>query len=582
MILQALMQYYERKFAADPDVLPPEGFERRHIPFVIVLSEDGHFLNLEDTREGTGKQARARSFLVPQAPKRTQAVVASLLWDKGEYVLGVPSKKSKKKSAQDPARLQAQFTAFKHRIQDIFGDQPDDPGVAAVLRFLEARDFSPLFAHPLWQSGEAGGDSYFTFRLACDSCLVLERPAVVSAIRQSLTQSDAPEAQCLVTGQRAPIAVTHPPIRGLPGAQPTGANIVSFNLDAFCSHGLSQGANAPVSRTAAFAYTTALNALLDSESSNKARAGATTVVFWSAAETPLESLAAALFGDDSNRLNDPDSGVAKLRAIFAAPWHGYPPLRDDYTPFFVLGLSPNASRIAIRFWLATTVSSFASHVLTYFDDISITRPPFAPPYPTLGELLRSLSPQGERDKIPPNLAGDFLRAILQGTPYPATLLDAAVRRCRAERHVPPARAALIKAYLLRALRFHHSTYEEATVALDVTNTNVGYLLGRLFAVLERAQEKASPDVKATIRDRYYGAASATPVSVFPTLMKLKNHHLAKIEDRGTVVHLERLIGSILDSVRDFPHILRLHDQARFALGYYHQRQAFFHPQEKEN
>lgn len=110
--------------------------------------------------------------------------------------------------------------------------------------------------------------------------------------------------------------------------------------------------------------------------------------------------------------------------------------------------------------------------------------------------------------------------------------------------------------------------------LDLSNANPAYRLGRLFAALEKIQEEASPGLNATIRDRYYGAASSTPVSVFTTLLRLKNHHIGKLSP-GRATQMEKLLGEILGEVSDFPRQLALPDQGRFALGYYHQRQAFF-------
>lgn len=594
MILQALTEYYERKRATDPGAMPEPGFERKEIPFIIVLSHNGRFLNIEDTRDGEGKKKRGRKFAVPQSEKRPGTKgwqKPFLLWDHSGYVLGVagPGKSAEK--------AMLQHGAFKDRIVATFGENPEDPGVAATLRFLRHGEFAPVLANPLWAEVEATPGANLSFRLAQDTCLVPERPAVVRAVRAQTRQTNdnVPVAQCLVTGERAPIAVLHPSIRGVRGAQTTGANIVSFNLGAFRTHGREQGANAPVSERAAFAYTTALNRLLDRGSRQKVLVGDMTVVFWAAADDVIEDFVGALFGDDQKILNDPDEGVEKLKAIYTAPWQGNPPLKDDRNRFYVLGLAPNASRIAIRFWRPTTVSKFAAAVLQHFEDVRVARPEWLAQYPSVGTLLRSIAVLGKDDNVPPNLAGAVVNAIVTGRPYPHTLLSAAVRRIRAEPKAGSVaedaqhwadRAAIIKGCLLRANGQHRSNHLEVHVSLDPTNKNVGYLLGRLFATLERAQDTANPGIQSGIRDRYYAAASAMPTAAFPTLMKLKNHHLAKIENRGAVVNLERLLGTIMDGIDDFPPVLPLLDQGRFALGYYHQRQAFFskatHSEESSN
>lgn len=578
MILQALTEYYERKREADPDAFPELGFERKEISFLIVLSEEGRFLNLEDTREGERRKQRGRRFTVPQGEKRTGTKgwqKAFLLWDHVGYVLGAAvGGKSADKAA-------LQHGAFLERISGTFGQQPDDVGVRAVLRFLEKGDLSGVFKHPLWQEVQGTPGANLSFRLAKDTRIVPERRAVVQAVRDAVSAvaDDAAQAQCLVTGERGPIATLHPVIKGVQGAQPTGANIVSFNLDAFRTHARSQGANAPVSERAVFAYTTALNRLLDRNSRLKAHVGDTTVVFWSAEGNPVEDLVAALFRDDQKALDDPEQGVERLRQVFTSPWQGHPPVKDDRSHFYILGLAPNSSRISIRFWHRTTVAAFAKAVLQHFGDIHVARPDWLPSYPSIRALLKSTAVLGKEENIPPNLAGAVLESVLTGRPYPRTLLSAAVQRVRTEPEAGPGpwadRMAIIKGCLVRDSRTLNSPHREVDVSLDPANKNVGYVLGRLFATLERVQDTASPGIQSGIRERYYASASATPVAAFPTLMKLKNHHLRKIESRGAVINLERLIGSITADVTDFPAVLSLADQGRFALGYYHQRQDFF-------
>jgi len=306
--------------------------------------------------------------------------------------------------------------------------------------------------------------------------------------------------------------------------------------------------------------------------------GDATAVFWAEKAVPLESLLEDLFGEPPK--DDPDRMTQAVRALYESPESGAPPLGNEGTRFFVLGLSPNASRLSIRFWVVTTVGDLASNIRRHFDDLRIVHGPREPETLSLFRLLVNLAPQGKADNIPPNLAGDVMRSVLSGTAYPRTLLTAAVGRARAEQSkdhgpVPYPRAAMIKACLNRDMRSGRLDGKEMTVGLDQTNENVGYRLGRLFAILEKAQEEANPGINATIRDRYYGAASSTPAGVYPTLMRLKVHHLAKLENRGRAVNLERLIGVVVSELKDFPPILSLPDQGRFALGYYHQRQTFY-------
>ena len=569
MILQALAEYYERKRASDPDATPEWGFEHREIPFVIVLSEEGEFLNIEDTRDAGAGKKKGRRFLVPKEKKRAGlAIRANLLWDKPDYALGFVAQKKKVQ------RVRKLHRAFRDKIEEVFGPSPEDAGLRAMLAFLRAGEPDTVWTHSTWPEVESTTGAYIGFRLSGDTRLICERPEVLKDIRAAVASHEAALAQCLVTGEEGPIAALHPAIKGVRGAQSAGANIVSFNLSAFQTHGREQGANAPVSEEAAFAYTTALNLLLDRGSPTNAHVGDTSVVFWAEKGNEIRNLAGALFGDDQEVLDDPDRGVDRLKAVYAAPRQGAPPRNGNGERFYVLGLAPNAARLAIRFWRPTTVEGFAAVVLRHFEDVEVVRPPWVARYPSVAALLRATAVLGKDGNIPPNLAGAVVDAILTGQPYPRHLLIAAIQRARAEQDVSPDRAAIIKGCLIRVAR-HSANEPEVSVALDEGNDNVGYRLGRLFATLERVQDRANPRIQSGIRERYYGAASTTPTAVFPTLMKLKNHHLAKIENPGAVVNLERLLGSILDGVESFPTVLSLPDQGRFALGYYHQRQSFF-------
>jgi CRISPR-associated protein Csd1 len=577
MILEALVDYYHRKNQVQEGALAPPGFEEKEIPFVVVLDGEGKFIDLEDTRELDGKKLRARRFVVPQGSKRSGKnswQIAYLLWDHPGYVFGY--------SEDDQDRAKKQHASFVDLVKNTFPPPIEDPGIRAVQRLLEKKDFESIKRHALWpEIAKTNGN--LSFRLQGDTELVCQRLAVRKAIGWSLT-SEAPDGQhCLVTGEADEIERLHSAIKGVWGSQLSGANIVSFNLDAFNSYRKTQGYNAGVGKKAAFAYTTALNSLLTKGSRQRIQVGDASTVFWADQTHPFENLLADLF--DEPPKDDPAKNTEAVKTLYAAPKAGMVPLVEDPTRFYVLGLSPNASRISVRFWHAGPVSDIAGNIRQHFEDIRIVRPSFKPETPSLFRLLVSLAAQEKSDNIPPNLAGDVMKAILEGTPYPRTLLQSAVARIRAEqsqKEVTYERASLIKAVLVREAHYYKNKATEVTVALDETNSNIGYRLGRLFAVLERAQEAASPDINATIRDRFYGAASSTPVTVFPQLMKLKNHHLAKLDNRGQVVNLEKQLAQIMEAVNEFPAHLSLPDQGRFAVGYYHQRQAFFTPRKESN
>jgi CRISPR-associated protein Csd1 len=578
MILQELVRYYDRR-AQDPDPalrLPAAGLEDKDIPFLIELNADGTVNQLIDTRTREGKALRSKSFLVPQAVKKTSGVRANLLWDTAEYVLGLtkPGKEARSREAH---------AAFIARIAELPAAMLESPGIKAVRTALEKGDWSAVQRHPAWPE-IAETNPVMSFRLVGAADLVCQDHRLVSA--STAIAEEAPMATCLIDGTVQPIQRLHSAIKGVWGAQTSGANIVSFNARAFESYGKQerQGENAPVGERAAFAYTTALNHLLDRDSRNRVQVGDTSTIFWADAPAPLldgEFNLADLLGESRD---NPDCGVQAVQALYRAVRSGQLPASERDVRFFVLGLAPNAARISVRYWIQGTVGELAPRIVQHFEDLRVVRASERDPQaPSLFRLLTSLALQGKVDNVPPRLGGEWMRSVLEGLPYPASLLNAAVIRCRAERDVPYLRAAILKAWLNRdhrrrqpSLPSDHAFFKED---LDMTQDDSAYRLGRLFAMLERIQQRAQPGINATIRDRYYGAASTTPVAVFTTLLRLKNAHLKKLAD-GEAAWFERQIGEIFGSLEapvlaTFPRQLDLAGQGRFALGYYHQRQSFF-------
>ena len=586
MILQALNDYYRRKCDdADPaQRLPVFGLEQKEIPFLLEITAEGELVQLRDTRSLNEKKKKvAQIFRVPQGVKKTSGVTANLLWDTLEYVLGVDTK-------GNPERVVEQHAQFVARIETLPKSAREDAGIQAVLKFFECFNLPQLEAQPAWaQALEA--NAVMSFRLHGDVDLVCQRPAVVKAVLNVTTDADARLAMCLVTGDDAPVQRLHASIKGVWGAQSSGANIVSFNARAFESYGKTerQGENAPVSQAAAFAYTTALNHLLRKDSNQRIQVGDASTVFWADRDSEFESVVADIFGDPPK--DDPDRSAHAVQALFSAIQSGKQGGLDEGNRFHVLGLAPNAARISIRFYHCLPLAELGERISQHFKDLEIARGPFDPQYPSLRRLLQAVclatsgQPHGDIDRVPPNLGGAIVDAVFAGadTSYPSLWLNAAVGRCRAEQNVNYYRAAAIKACLNRHIRRSSVTptnlppEKEFLPMLDLTNTNPAYRLGRLFAVLERIQESAAGGpgkLNSTIRDRYYGAASSTPVAVFTTLLRLKNAHLKKLSV-GQSAWFEKLLGEILNSVIDFPKHLPLPDQGRFALGYYHQRQDFF-------
>ena len=527
-------------------------------------------MQIEDTREGDGKKKRARSFLVPQAVKKTSGIAANLLWDVAGYVFGIDVKGNSDRAIK-------QKKAFIDRLKTELGDIEV---VQLVIGFLENVTMDRLQQESSWEE-IFESNAILSFRIDSDMGLVCRHPEIIAKISSSTSdESNGVSGICLVTGARSKIKPLHTSIKGVYGTQSSGGNIVSFNLDAFRSYGKEQGYNSPVGVEAEFSYTTAINTLLGKDSKQRMSIGDASTVFWSREQSSFELDFLHFFQEPAK--DNPDMGIEKVKALYTSVSSGAYMDDDSDTPFYVLGLAPNAARIAVRFWQVGTISEFATRIKQYFEDFAIIKPPKEPEYYSLWRILANISIQDKSENIPPNLAGDFMRAILTGMPYPTTLLQTVLRRIRSdtENRVKPVRAALIKAYLNRYYRFYaNKNHKEVTMELDITQPSIGYQLGRLFATLEKIQEEANPGINATIRERFYGAACATPVTVFTNLLRLKNHHLAKLENKGRVVFFERLLGEIVRRLKDFPAHLDLHEQGRFAIGYYHQRQDFFNRRE---
>jgi CRISPR-associated protein Csd1 len=579
VILQALASYYDRLSTQNPSVVPPYGYSDEQISFAIVLGKGGILLEVMDLRDATGKKPRPARYPVPQPVRRTSGVASNFLWDKSGYALGIARDKSDKTAITE---MPEQFAAFRALHYRLLSDTQDE-GLAALRAFLAI--WTPSrFASALVE--DAVVDTNLVFRLDGDLQFLHDRSAAKAIWARHLGEQTVEHGVCLVSGEDAPIARLHAAIKGVSGAQSSGASIVSFNLDAFASYGKEQGANAPVSERAAFAYTTALNQLLRPGEHNRHRlqiADASTV-FWaearSASEEPAAEAAEELFALLAAPPTDEEES-ARVRAILDAVEKGRPlaeaePRLEEGTRFFVLGIAPNAARLSIRFWHVDTLGELAKRFREHWDDLAIEPRGWKTP-PAIWRLLREAAAQGKGDNIPPNLAGEVMRAILSGNRYPRSLLTAIVMRCRADTDINGLRAAILKACLVRTARIAIRRKETVPVSLDRNELNPGYRLGRLFAVLESVQRVALGPVNATIRDRFYSAASTAPAGVFPLLLRTAGHHLSNIrkgEKAGLAGWFEKEMGDIIGGVATaLPKCLGVEDQGRFAIGYYHQRYA---------
>lgn len=564
MILQALNDYYQR-LRDNPDMnMPLPGFGKQKIHFCMVIDMKGKLVQIKDLREMSGKKSIPVELLVPQIDKkRTVGIEPNFAWDNTGYVLGMDNKGKPERSLE----CFENFKELHHKV----GNHIEDDGLTAFLKFLDS--WKPEKAPELEKWEEMAGTN-IVFQLDGDRHYIHDRPAVQAAWSRFIAAKGKDFiAPCLVSGETAPIARLHPPIKGVRGAQTSGAGIVSFNLDAFESYGKTQNYNAPVSETVAFTYTTVLNHLLRFDSRQKVQIGDATTVFWTERESPLEGFMGVILNP-----TDEAGDLLNIRLFLEAAREGkmYPELGDTDIKFYILGLSPNASRLSVRFWHVSTVGDMAEKIGQHFRDLAIVKqfennPEFPGMWHLLKQLLRQKKVKAKSDDIPPLLAGAVMRSILTGAAYPQTLLSAVIDRIRANEDVNYFRAAIIKACLARKFRINRIE-KEVKMTLDKESTNVAYRLGRLFAVLEKAQQDAIPGANTTIKDRYYGSASATPRVVFPQLLRLAQHHIQKAEYGR---RSDRMIEEIMCGISEFPAHLSLDDQGLFAIGYYHQRQAFF-------
>lgn len=578
MILQALNQYYER-LRSDPDsgVAPP-GFGEAKISFELLLSPEGKLIRVVDLRQGKKSKAKILRTPVEVLGRTSTKVLPNFLWDNTGYVLGADDKGKPKQALK-------KFNTFKELTHTI-GDGLDDQGMRAVLAFLD--NWQPGRAAELIPNWEEVSKANVVFRLEMTKGYVHDSPAVQQAWLEHwhAQWKDLQFGQCLASGVVEPIPNTHAKIKGVMGAQASGASLISCNLDAFKSYGKEQNLNSPIGAPAAFAYTTALNRLLDNTKGRKVQIGDAATVFWSEKASELEENLSALFEGGIDLGTDADAEDLKqnqrLKAFLESLRQGAPAESPDAgVPFYILGLSPNSSRLAVRFWHVSTVGQMQKRLGLHLRDIEIVRRYDSDPAnPPLWMLLRETANQRKTKNIAPQLAGEMTRAVLTGGAYPQSLLSMVTGRIRADQNVNYLRAATIKAVLNRRRRLNPALKKnpllmEVTVSLDESCKDVAYLSGRLFAVLENMQAKAIKSANATIRQRYLSSASSAPKATFPQLMRLSQAHFKKIS--GDTPQLagwfDRQVRDIVDKIDSagWPAVLNLEQQGQFFLGYYHQK-----------
>lgn len=568
MILKALYDYYDRR----EKKLPPMQNSLVEFYYAIVIDEEGQFQWLESL-EGAQQ-------LIFRPEERTSAPVPHSFGDNGSYVLGLKDIQSQETQSilQEMKKNEKNHSAFKNDIKKIYQALPNNKYAKAVYLFYEKYNLEVIGLMQKdanWNGLCKSLSKNITFRIAGNIELAASDPEIIQYKMEHI-ENEGHDAICLITGLKdSPVSTTYSTF--IPGGK-SNAKLVSFQVNSgYDSYGKSKGLNAPISKDAEFKYTTALLSMLSKDSRNKFLIGSRTFIFWSSSNDSTGNQAEesffSLFGF-TEEIDDPNARIEQVRKVFKSIYSGELKTSLD-DKFYILGLAPNAARIAVVYWSEIQLREFAGIINRHFDDMEITGA--NKPYMSLRSILGAVTLGGKASDATPNLPDALVKSIFQGRPYPQTLFASCIRRIRAENNIFITRAAIIKAYLNR---LNNNNEQKIKVMLDKENNNQGYLCGRLFAVLDKIQEEANN--QHTIRERYMNSASATPSAVFATILNLSSHHSQKLNE-GRNVSFEKIKQEIIDKLDPdgFPAHLGLQDQGRFFVGYYHQRQAFFTKNEKE-
>ncbi len=580
MILQALTSLYEA--LAPKGEVPKEGWSREKISFALGIDENGDLLRITPLFKPGDmpkekKKEIPQEMTVPAAVKRTSGVAANFLWDNSSYILGVSLKKGENDAKREKRRNKdiKCFEACREFHHSML-DGMEYPAAKAVLNFLdkwepqkaEENNLVAQYAKEIL----SGANMVFRF----NGGYVHDDPQLASVWQKANAKQKDNIGQCLITGALDAIPNTHPTIKGVQGAQSSGAALVSFNASAFCSYNKEQNQNAPVGKYAAFAYTTALNHLL-ADRKNVHRIGDAAVVCWAEnADKQYEDFAADLFFGDGDGDQSDEQWLSALQASVELLAKGLPCRELDLDPerkFYILGISPNAARLAVRFFYCDSFGNIVKNIKAHYDRLEIVRPSYDKyPMLPLWKLLSATVNPSAKDKTPnPAMAGAVARAVFSGGRYPASILECTFLRIRAEREITRERAAIIKAYYLRNPN-EKCPKEVLTVSLNETSKNVPYTLGRLFSVYEEIQQAANPGINTTIKDKYFGSAATMPATVFPILSNLAQKHLRKLSDAQRI-YLDKKVMTLKSVLGEqYPAHMSLPEQGSFDLGYYHQTQ----------
>ena len=550
--------------------------------YAIVVDENGGFKYIEPLGDVDGTQ-----LLTFRPEERTSAPVPHCLGDNGSYVLGLKDVKPDNlfDFTQEMKNNEKNFSAFVEDVKNLSKALPNNKYVKAIDKFYQSYGIETVrqMSHDVnWAGLCKSLSKNITFRIFGEITLAASDPQVIQYKIDSAFNENK-EAICLITGKRAkPVNTTYSTF--VLGGK-SNAKLVAFQVSSgYDSYGKSKGGNAPISEEAEFAYTTALNHMLRSDSRNKFLIGNRTFLFWASkndeAGKQAEESISNMFGSTEQE-DDPNRNIEQVRKTFNAIYSGS--LRTSLDDkFYILGLAPNSARIAVTYWSEMSLKEFAALILRHFEDMEIidTRKE-KKPYMGLRSILAAVTLGGKSSDATPNLPEAVAKSIFQGLPYPYTLFAGCIRRIRAEQSLNITRAAIIKAYLNRI----NDNQQNIGIMLDRENINQGYLCGRLFAVLDKIQGDANG--QHSIKERYMNAASSTPAAVFATILNLSSHHSEKLTE-GKKIFFEKIKQEIVEKISadGFPSHLDLQDQGRFFVGYYHQMQDFYtsknSEQESEN
>ena len=567
MILQALVKQYEN-LERQGKVSGP-GWCQAKVSYELDLSKNGDVLGVTSRKieEMRGKKTvwAPASLIVPEMVTRSSGVSANFLCDNSKYMLGIDVQGTNQ-------RVIDCFQATREKHRSVLKNAQGEIA-RAILAYFEKWDPQKAEQHPVirenWEKLTEGGNLIFSV----EGQEAREDEEIRTCWEQYREQDDGErKGLCLVTGRKTEISRIHKVIKGVPGAQSSGAALVSFNAPAFESYGKEQSYNAPVGKYAEFAYTTALNYLL-TQRDYTFSLGDAMVVYW--AENGKEEYQKCFFDilrptkDNQKKLKDIFDSLKEDTKVYLENAE-----MDPEQKFYILALAPNAARLSVRFFYMNSFGKILQNIAEHYERLSIVKPAWAEQdYLGIRDMLNETVNQKSKDKTPiSNMSSLVLQAILSGSRYPASLYTDTLIRIRAENgKITWGRAAIIKAYLNRNYGWKKG---ERFMGLKEECTDTAYVLGRLFSLLEAIQKEANPSITTTIRDRYFNSACAAPASVFPVLIKLKNSHIKKLErDKGGAkIYYEKQLTDIMGRLEEFPKRLSLEQQGQFTLGYYHQQQ----------